>query len=164
MSNVHERKIGGGLFSKYLVLFLVLGSKIRQYRLCSTSHHTQVLALPRPRAWSSQCDGGPRRACGQFVSFSRNLDYQLHSKSIMQVDKGSVPPPRSIIWRVTPYFLRFGSFSIGVQKYFTRNSTWRRPAGVGLVSLNPPVVFKIDYHVQCAQEKVRGGAFSTNIW
>ena len=82
-----------------------------------------------------------------FVSFSSNLDYHLDSKSIIQVDIGSVPPPRSIFWRVTPYFLRFGGFSIGVKNVFTRNSTWRRPAGAGLISLTPPVVFKIDYHV-----------------
>ena len=41
-----REKVRGGIFSKYLVLFSVLGSKIRQYRLCSTYHLAHVLAPP----------------------------------------------------------------------------------------------------------------------
>ena len=82
-----------------------------------------------------------------FVSFSSNLDYHLDSKSIIQVDIGSVPPPQINILACHPYFLRFGGFPIGVKNVFTRNSIWRLLVVVGLISLTPPVVFKIDYHV-----------------
>ena len=43
---------------------------------------------------------------------------------------------------------------------FSLQIQWRRPAGVGLMSLNPPVVFKYDCHIYISREKVRGGLFS----
>ena len=106
-------------------------------------------ARPPPPTCSEQTEWwwAMLRACGRFLSFSSILDYYLDSKSIIQVHIGSVPPPRSIFWCVTPNFLKFGGFSIGVKNVFTRNSIWRLPAVVGLITLNPPVVFKINYHV-----------------